>query len=166
MKKVHFETDKGEIVCELFEDDAPGTVANFVQLAKGEKEWTDPKTGQKTKSAYYDGLRFHRVINDFMIQGGDPLSRHEAERGRWGTGGPGFTIKDELSGKKQKHVRGSLSMAKTAAPDSGGSQFFICHSPQPHLERKHTVFGVVVKGQEVVDKIAGGDRMNKVWIED
>ena len=166
MKKVHFETDKGEIVCELFEDDAPGTVANFVALAKGEKEWTDPKTGEKQKKNYYDGLRFHRVIDDFMVQGGDPLTRHDDQRARWGQGGPGFTIKDETGGKKQKHLRGSLSMAKTAAPDSGGSQFFICHSPQAHLDRKHTVFGQVIKGQEVVDKIAGGDKMTKVWIED
>jgi peptidyl-prolyl cis-trans isomerase A (cyclophilin A) len=158
MKRVHFETDKGEIVCELFEDDAPGTVANFVGLANGTKEFTDPKTGKKTKRAYYDGLAFHRVIKDFMIQGGCPLGS--------GTGGPGFTIKDELSGKKQVHKAGSLSMAKTAAPDSGGSQFFICHTPQPHLDRKHTVFGEVVSGMEAVLKIASGDKMNKVWIEE
>jgi peptidyl-prolyl cis-trans isomerase A (cyclophilin A) len=165
MKKVHFETDKGEIVCELFDDDAPGTVANFVGLAKGEKEWTDPKTGQKQKGKLYDGLRFHRVIPDFMVQGGDPLTRYEDMKGRWGTGGPGFKIADELQGKKQKHVRGTLSMAH-AGPNTGGSQFFICHSPQPHLDRKHTVFGQVISGIEVVDKIAGGDRMNKVWIEE
>jgi len=158
MKRAHFETDKGEIVCELFEDDAPGTVANFVGLATGTKEFTDPKTGKKVKRAYYDGLAFHRVIKDFMIQGGCPLGS--------GTGGPGFTIKDELSGKKQVHKAGSLSMAKTAAPDSGGSQFFICHTPQPHLDRKHTVFGQVVSGMEAVLKIASGDKMNKVWIEE
>ena len=165
MKKVHFETDKGEIVAELFEDDAPGTVASFVALAKGEKEWTDPKTGAKEKKPLYDGLRFHRVIPDFMIQGGDPLTRYEDMKGRWGTGGPGFKIADELSGKKQKHVRGTLSMAH-AGPNTGGSQFFICHAPQPHLDRKHTVFGQVVSGIEVVDKIAGGDKINKVWIEE
>ncbi len=164
MKKGHFETDKGEIVCELFEDDAPGTVANFVQLAKGEKEWTDPKTGKKEKKPYYDGLRFHRVIEDFMIQGGDPLTRYEDQRGRWGTGGPGFTIKDELSGKKQKHVRGTLSMAH-AGPNTGGSQFFICHSPQAHLDRKHTVFGQAVSGLDVIDKIQGGDKINRITIE-
>lgn len=158
MKRAHFETDKGEIVCELFEDDAPGTVANFVGLAAGTKEFTDPKTGKKVKRPYYDGLTFHRVIKDFMIQGGCPLGT--------GTGGPGFTIKDELSGKKQVHKKGSLSMAKTAAPDSGGSQFFICHTPQPHLDRKHTVFGEVLSGMEAVLKIASGDRMNKVWIEE
>lgn len=158
MKKVHFETDRGEIVAELFEDDAPGTVANFVGLVTGTKEWTDPRTNQKVTRPYYDGLTFHRVIEDFMIQGGCPLGT--------GTSGPGFTIKDELKGKKQVHLRGSLSMAKTAAPDSGGSQFFICHSPQPHLDRKHTVFGLVIKGIEVVDAIRKGDHMKKVWIEE
>lgn len=158
MKRVHFETDKGEIVCELFEDDAPGTVANFVGLASGTKEFTDPKTGKKVTRPYYDGLTFHRVIKDFMIQGGCPLGS--------GSGGPGFTIKDELSGKKQVHKKGSLSMAKTAAPDSGGSQFFICHSPQPHLDRKHTVFGEVTSGMDAVLKIASGDKMSKVWIEE
>jgi peptidyl-prolyl cis-trans isomerase A (cyclophilin A) len=158
MKRVHFETDKGEIVAELFEDDAPGTVANFVGLATGTKEFTDPKTGQKTKRPYYDGLTFHRVIDDFMVQGGCPQGT--------GSGGPGYTIKDELKGKKQVHKVGSLSMAKTAAPDSGGSQFFICHSPQPHLDRKHTVFGEVVSGMDVVNKIRKGDHMNRVWIEE
>jgi len=117
MKKAHIETSAGEIIVELFEDDAPGTVANFVELAQGTKEFTDPKTGQKVKRPYYDGLIFHRVIDDFMVQGGCPLGN--------GTGGPGFTIKDELAGKRQVHLRGSLSMAKTAAPNSGGSQFFI-----------------------------------------
>jgi peptidyl-prolyl cis-trans isomerase B (cyclophilin B) len=159
-KFVHFETTKGEIVAELFEKEAPGTVANFAGLASGTKEFTDPKTGQKTKRAYYDGLVFHRVIPNFMIQGGCPLGS--------GTGGPGFTIKDEVSRSNvpHKHERGSLSMAKTAAPDSGGSQFFICHSPQAHLDGLHTVFGKVTKGIEVVDQIAKGDKMTKVWIEE
>jgi cyclophilin family peptidyl-prolyl cis-trans isomerase len=157
MKKAHIETTAGEIVLELFEDDAPGTVANFIELAQGTKEWTDPKSGKKVKRPYYDGLIFHRVIEDFMIQGGCPLGT--------GTGGPGFTINDELAGKRQKHLRGSLSMAKTAAPDSGGSQFFICHTPQAHLDRKHTVFGQVLSGIEVVDKIRKGDKMTRVWIE-
>jgi len=158
MKKVHFDTDKGEIVAELFEDDAPGTVANFVGLVAGTKEWTDPKTGKKVSRPYYDGLTFHRVISDFMIQGGCPLGT--------GAGGPGYTIKDELKGQKQVHKTGSLSMAKTSAPDSGGSQFFICHSPQPHLDRKHTVFGQVLSGQEVVNAIKAGDKMKRVWIEE
>ena len=158
MKRVHFETEKGEIVAELFDDDAPGTVANFVGLATGTKEFSDPKSGKKVQRAYYDGLTFHRVIPDFMIQGGCPLGN--------GTGGPGFTIKDELSGKKQKHKAGSLSMAKTAAPDSGGSQFFICHSPQPHLDKKHTVFGQVLTGMDAVMKIRSGDVMTRVWFDE
>jgi cyclophilin family peptidyl-prolyl cis-trans isomerase len=157
MKKVHIETTKGEIVAELFDDDAPGTVENFVGLATGTKEFTDPKSGEKVKRPYYDGLTFHRVIANFMVQGGCPQGD--------GTGGPGFTIKDETGGKKQVHKRGSLSMAKTAAPHTGGSQFFICHAPQPHLDRKHTVFGQVTSGMEVVDKIAVGDKMTKVWVE-
>ena len=155
-KNVHFETTKGEIVAELYENDAPGTVANFVGLVSGEKEWVDPKTRQKVKRPFYDGLTFHRVIDDFMIQGGCPLGT--------GTGGPGFQIKCEVDTNPRKHQRGTLSMAH-AGRDTGGSQFFICHSPQPHLDRKHTVFGQVVKGLEVVDKIRKGDKMTKVWIE-
>ena len=109
MKKIHFETDKGEMVAELYDDDAPETVANFVGLATGEKEWTDPKTNQKHKGTpYFDGLRFHRVVSNFVIQGGDPFTRYDDMKARWGTGGPGFKIKDELSGKKQVHKRGSL----------------------------------------------------------
>jgi peptidyl-prolyl cis-trans isomerase A (cyclophilin A) len=157
MKKVHIETTKGEIIADLFDDDAPGTVENFVGLATGTKEFEDPRTGQRVKRPYYDGLTFHRVIANFMIQGGCPLGT--------GTSGPGFTIKDETGGKKQVHKRGSLSMAKTAAPNSGGSQFFICHTPQPHLDRKHTVFGEVTSGMEVVDKIQVGDKMTRVWVE-
>ena len=164
MKKAHIETDKGEMVVELFEDEAPQTVANFVGLATGTKEWTDPKTRQKQKAPYFDGLRFHRVVDNFVIQGGDPLTRYDDMRGGWGTGGPGFKIPDELSGPRQKHVRGTLSMAH-AGPGTGGSQFFICHSPQAHLDRKHTVFGQVVSGLEVIDKIRAGDKMIKVWIE-
>jgi peptidyl-prolyl cis-trans isomerase A (cyclophilin A) len=165
MKKAHIETDRGEIVVELFEDDAPGTVENFVGLATGTKEWTDPKSGEKQKGKpLYDGLRFHRVIPDFMIQGGDPLTRYEDQKGRWGTGGPGFKIKCETGGKRQKHVRGTLSMAH-AGPNTGGSQFFICHSPQPHLDRKHTVFGQVIQGEEFIDAIKGGDQIKKITIE-
>lgn len=156
MKKAHIETDKGEMVIELFEDDAPGAVANFVGLAKGEKEFTDPRTQQKVKRPFYDGLTFHRVIDDFMIQGGCPLGT--------GTGGPGYKINCETDGKKQVHVRGTLSMAH-AGRNTGGSQFFICHSPQKHLDRKHTVFGQVIQGLEVIDKIRKGDKMNRVWIE-
>lgn len=165
MKKIHFETDKGEFVAELFDDDAPETVANFVGLATGEKEWTDPKTHEKQKGKpYFDGLRFHRVISNFVIQGGDPFTRHDDQKARWGTGGPGFKIKDELTGKKQVHKRGSLSMAHAGA-GTGGSQFFVCHSPQPHLDRKHTVFGQVVSGIEVVDQIREGDKIKRAWVE-
>ncbi len=156
MKKVHFETTKGNIVADLYEDDAPGTVANFVGLVDGTKEWTDPKTGQKVKRPFYDGLTFHRVIADFVIQGGCPKGN--------GTGGPGYQIKCETSGKKQVHLAGSLSMAH-AGKDTGGSQFFICHTKVPHLDRKHTVFGQVTSGMDVVNKIGVGDVMTKVWIE-
>ena len=155
-KFVHIETDKGEIVAELFEKETPGTVENFVGLATGTKEFTDPKTGQKTKRPYYDGLTFHRVVPNFVIQGGCPLGT--------GTGGPGYKIKCETAGNR-KHQRGTLSMAH-AGKDTGGSQFFICHSAPSHLDGKHTVFGQVVKGIEVVDAIRPGDKMNKVWVED
>lgn len=164
MSKVRMETSRGTMVIEMFEDDAPETVKNFVGLATGTKEWTDPKTGQKVKRPYYDGLRFHRVVNDFVIQGGDPLTAHPDMRGRWGSGGPGYSIRDELTGKKQVHKRGSLSMAHRG-PNTGGSQFFICHSPQPHLDRKHTVFGEVVEGLDVIDKIREGDSIVRVTLE-
>jgi peptidyl-prolyl cis-trans isomerase B (cyclophilin B) len=157
MKKVHIETTKGQIVAELFEDDAPATVANFAGLAAGTKEWADPSTGKKSSRPFYDGLTFHRVIPDFVVQGGCPLGD--------GTGGPGYKIKCETTGKRQVHKAGSLSMAH-AGKDTGGSQFFICHSPQPHLDRKHTVFGQVISGMDVVKKIQAGDRMTKVWIEE
>jgi len=157
MKKVHFETTKGEIVAELFEDDAPGTVANFAGLIQGTKEWKDPKTGKMVKKPFYDGLTFHRVVPNFVIQGGCPLGT--------GTGGPGYTIKCETGGKRQVHKAGSLSMAH-AGKDTGGSQFFIAHSPQPHLDRKHTVFGQVLTGMDVVNKIQPGDKMTRVWIEE
>ncbi len=165
MPKAHIETSRGEIVVELYDDAAPGAVANFVGLATGTKEWTDPKTGDKKSGVpFYDGLRFHRVIPNFMIQGGDPFTRYEDQKARWGTGNPGFKIPCETQGAKQKHVRGTLSMAH-AGPNTGGSQFFICHSPQPHLDRKHTVFGQVVAGDQFIDKIQGGDQILKVWIE-
>ena len=159
MKKVHFETTKGEIVAELFEDDAPNTVANFAGLVQGTKEWKDPKTGEKVKRPFYDGLSFHRVIPNFVIQGGCPLGT--------GTGGPGYHIKCETGGSKQVHNAGSLSMAH-AGKDTGGSQFFIVHSRETtaHLDRKHTVFGQVTSGMDVVKKIQAGDKMTKVWIEE
>ena len=153
---VHIETKKGEIVAEMFDKDAPNTVANFVGLAEGTKEFTDPKTRQKATRPFYDGLTFHRVVPDFVIQGGCPLGT--------GTGGPGYHIKCETAGNPRKHQRGALSMAH-AGRDTGGSQFFICHSAPGHLDGKHTVFGQVVKGIEVVDAIRAGDRMDRVWVE-
>lgn len=136
------ETDKGAMVIELFSEEAPGTVANFEKLAN---------------SGFYDGLTFHRVIPNFVIQGGCP-------RGD-GTGGPGYTIKCETAGNPHRHVRGSLSMAH-AGKDTGGSQFFICHSPQPHLDGQHTVFGQVTSSLDIVDQIRQGDHMTKVRVED
>jgi peptidyl-prolyl cis-trans isomerase B (cyclophilin B) len=155
-KFVHFETDKGTFVAELFEADAPGTVANFVGLVTGSKEWKDPGSGQPQKRPFYDGLTFHRVVPDFVIQGGCPIGN--------GTGGPGYRIKCETDGPR-RHQRGTLSMAH-AGRDTGGSQFFVCHSPQSHLDGRHTVFGQVTEGIEVVDAIRAGDRMTRVWIED
>jgi peptidyl-prolyl cis-trans isomerase B (cyclophilin B) len=156
-KLVHFDTDRGEIIAELFDKEAPGTVANFVGLATGTKEWTDPKSGTKVQRPFYDGLTFHRVVPDFVIQGGCPLGN--------GRGGPGFHIKCETAGNPRRHQRGSLSMAH-AGKDTGGSQFFICHSAPTHLDGKHTVFGQVTQGIEVVDAIKPGDHMKRVWVEE
>jgi peptidyl-prolyl cis-trans isomerase B (cyclophilin B) len=142
MKRAVIETEKGKMVLELYPDAAPGTVANFEKLAN---------------SGFYNGLTFHRVIPNFVIQGGCPKGN--------GTGGPGYTIKCETEGNPHKHLRGSLSMAH-AGKDTGGSQFFICHSPQPHLDGRHTVFGRVIEGIEVVDAIRMGDKMLSVRVED
>ena len=145
------ETEKGTMTIELFDDDAPNTVANFVKLAK---------------SGFYDGLRFHRVIPNFVIQGGCPFSRDMKDR-RVGTGGPGWTIKCELDGKKQRHDRGILSMAH-AGRDTGGSQFFICHNREntQHLDGVHTCFGKVVEGLDVIDMIRPGDLIDSIVIVD
>lgn len=134
--QVSIKTDKGEMLIELFASDAPNTVKNFLDL---------------TNKGYYNGLNFHRVIPDFMIQGGCPNGT--------GTGGPGYKIDCEIN--SNKHVRGSLSMAH-AGKNTGGSQFFICHSPQGHLDGVHTVFGRVIEGVDVVDKIRQGDKMVEV----
>jgi len=150
-------TSMGPIVIRLFEDKVPNTVANFVGLAEGTKEWTDPQTGQKVKRPLYRGTIFHRVIPGFMIQGGDPLGR--------GTGGPGYRFADEFHKDLRHSKPGILSMAN-AGPNTNGSQFFITHVPTPHLDNRHSVFGEVVKGLEVVMAIGDvpkgpGDRPQK-----
>jgi peptidyl-prolyl cis-trans isomerase B (cyclophilin B) len=147
MKTATIETSRGTIVAELFDSETPNTVANFEKLAN---------------SKFYDGTRFHRVIADFMIQGGDPLSK-EAGNPRAGTGGPGYHIKCETDRNTHRHVAGTLSMAH-AGKDTGGSQFFICHSPQPHLDKKHTVFGQVTKGMEVVNAIRKDDQVTSIRV--
>ena len=134
-------TSMGDIVIQLFDDKAPKTVANFVGLASGTKEWTDSKTGEKIKKPLYNGTIFHRVIPGFMIQGGDPLGN--------GTGGPGFRFEDEFHSDLRHSKAGIFSMAN-AGPNTNGSQFFITHQPTPFLDNKHNVFGEVVKGQEIV----------------
>ncbi len=140
-------TDKGTILLDLFDDEAPLTVANFEKLANEE---------------FYDGTRFHRVIPNFMIQGGDPRSRTPGDP-RVGTGGPGYTIKCETARNTHKHVAGTLSMAH-AGKDTGGSQFFICHSPQPHLDKVHTVFGQVAKGMDTVHAMRQGDVVRSIRV--
>lgn len=135
------DTTQGKIVIELHPDFAPVTVANFRKLIKRK---------------YYDGVIFHRYIGDFMIQGGDPNGD--------GTGGPGYTIKDEFN--ERKHLTGTVAMAKTAAPNSAGSQFYICLAPAPHLNSGYTVFGQVIQGMDNVFKLRQGDKMTKVTLED
>ena len=142
-------TSMGDIVLLLYADKAPKTVANFVDLATGAKQWTDPKTGEKVKRPLYNGTIFHRVIPGFMIQGGDPLGN--------GTGGPGYRFKDEFYPDLRHSKPGILSMAN-AGPDTNGSQFFITLKATPWLDGKHSVFGEVVKGQNVVDAIADAPR--------
>ena len=129
----------GEIRLEFFPEDAPKTVENFVTLAK---------------KGFYNGLNFHRVVPDFVVQGGCPKGN--------GTGGPGYTVKAEFN--KQKHVRGTLAMARSQDPDSAGSQFYICYGNTPHLDGQYTVFGKVVSGMEHVDRIKQGDKMTSVTI--
>ncbi len=141
-----FETNMGKITCRLFEKETPKTIANFVGLAEGTKEWTDPKTGQKVKRHFYDGLIFHRVITGFMIQGGDPTGT--------GMGSPGYQFEDEFSPNLKFDQPGRLAMAN-AGPNTNGSQFFITEVPTPHLNNRHTIFGQCTEGLDVVTKIVG-----------
>ncbi|MCX5853381.1 MAG: peptidylprolyl isomerase [Deltaproteobacteria bacterium] len=136
------ETNRGTMELELCPQYAPRTVNNFIFLVQ---------------EGFYDGVIFHRVIDDFVIQGGDPTGT--------GRGGPGYRFEDELAGNPLIHERGAISMANSG-PNTNGSQFFIAHSPQPHLNGKHTVFGKVVKGLDVVDAIQQGDRMERVWVSE
>ncbi len=147
MKTAIIETARGTIKAELFDTETPKTVANFEKLAN---------------EGYYDGTRFHRVIPDFVIQGGDPLSKN-ADDPRVGTGGPGYHIKCECHLNTHRHQAGSLSMAH-AGKDTGGSQFFVCHSPQAHLDGKHTVFGQVTEGMEVVNAIRKNDLVTSIRV--
>ncbi|OFW20817.1 MAG: hypothetical protein A3H97_13160 [Acidobacteria bacterium RIFCSPLOWO2_02_FULL_65_29] len=146
MLSAHFTSSEGRFTVQLFDADAPNTVANFVGLAEGTKEWTDPKSGQRVKRPLYDGLVFHRVIAGFMIQGGDPLGT--------GTGGPGYKFGDEFSPKLRHGKAGMLSMANSG-PNTNGSQFFITLAATPWLDNRHSVFGEVVEGMDVVETIGG-----------
>lgn len=153
MKQATFETNKGTLVAELYPGDAPKTVENFEKLAN---------------EGFYDGVKFHRVIPEFVVQGGDPLSRDlPAGNPRIGTGGPGYTIKCETKGNPRKHEFGALSMAH-AGKDTGGSQFFIVLDEKNtrHLNGVHTVFGKVISGEDVVRQIKQNDVMNKVRVTD
>ena len=147
-----FNTTEGSFTVRLYEQEAPKTVENFVGLAEGTREWTDPRTNQKVKRPYYDGVIFHRVIDEFMIQGGDPLGQ--------GIGGPGYTFPDEFHPKLRHSKAGILSMANRG-PNTNGGQFFITLGPTPHLDDRHSIFGEVVDGMDVVRQIgrtATGDR--------
>jgi len=140
MKKAIIETKNGKITIELFDKEAPGTVANFVKLIQ---------------EGFYNGLKFHRVIPEFVVQGGDPSGN--------GTGGPGYSIKCETEGNPHKHNRGALSMAHRGK-DTGGSQFFLVLEPQPHLDGVHTVFGQIIDGYDIMDLIEQGDLMENVTV--
>src|SRR5438874_12414408 len=146
MSIAHFTTTEGKFSIRLFDDLAPKTVANFTGLAEGTIEWTDPRTGKKSKEPYYNGTVFHRVIEGFMIQGGDPLGQ--------GTGGPGYKFADEFHPKLRHDKAGMLSMANRG-PNTNGGQFFITLAPTPWLDDKHSVFGEITEGMDVVQKIGG-----------
>jgi len=144
MLYAHFTTTEGNFTIQLFDEQAPKTVANFTELAEGTREWTDPRTGKKTKTPLYNGTVFHRVIEGFMIQGGDPLGQ--------GTGGPGYKFEDEFHPKLRHTKAGILSMANSG-PNTNGSQFFITLAETSWLDNRHSVFGEVVSGMDVVKKI-------------
>ncbi len=144
MTLAHFTTSEGKFTARLFDAETPNTVANFAGLAEGTKEWTDPRSGKKVKQPYYDGTIFHRVIDGFMIQGGDPLGQ--------GTGGPGFTFADEFHPRLRHTKAGILSMANRG-PNTNGGQFFITLAETPWLDNKHSVFGEITEGMDVVTKI-------------
>jgi peptidyl-prolyl cis-trans isomerase A (cyclophilin A) len=144
MLLAHFTTSEGNFTARLFEAETPDTVKNFAGLAEGTKEWTDPRSGRKVKTPYYNGTIFHRVIEEFMIQGGDPLGQ--------GTGGPGYTFADEFHPKLRHDRPGLLSMANRG-PNTNGGQFFITLVPTPWLDNKHSIFGEIVDGMDVVKKI-------------
>lgn len=151
MIHARFTTSEGSFRIRLFDDKVPNTVANFVGLAEGTKEFVDPKSGQKATRPFYDGLIFHRVIDNFMIQGGDPLGT--------GTGGPGYRFADEFHPTLRHDKPGILSMANSG-PNSNGSQFFITLVPTPWLDNRHSVFGEVVEGMDVVSKIGSTQTRN------
>ena len=146
MLYAHFTTSEGNFTARLFDAETPNTVANFTGLADGSKEWTDPRTGRKVKQPYFNGTVYHRVIDGFMIQGGDPLGQ--------GTGGPGYTFADEFHPTLRHAKAGILSMANRG-PNTNGGQFFITLDATPWLDGKHSVFGEVVEGMDVVKKIGG-----------
>ncbi|MGE3841469.1 MAG: peptidylprolyl isomerase [Vicinamibacterales bacterium] len=139
-----FETNHGTFLVRFFDQEAPKTVENFVGLAEGTKEWMHPVTRQKVTTPFYDGLIFHRIIDGFVIQGGDPLGS--------GVGGPGYRFEDEFHPSLRHGRAGLLSMAN-AGPNTNGSQFFITLGPTPHLDNRHSVFGEVVEGMDVIKKI-------------
>jgi peptidyl-prolyl cis-trans isomerase A (cyclophilin A) len=140
-----FQTNMGTIICKLFDTLTPKTVENFVGLAEGTKEYKDSRTGKSTKGRFYDGTLFHRVIGNFMIQGGDPTGT--------GRGGPGYNIADEIKASLKFDRPGRLAMANTGQPNTGSSQFFITHGPRSYLDGGYTIFGQVVEGQDVVNNI-------------
>lgn len=163
----HFDTTEGRFTVRFFDKEAPNTVANFVGLAEGTKDFKDPKTGATARRPYFDGIVFHRVIEGFVIQGGDPLGQ--------GYGGPGYNFADEFHPSLRHDRAGLLSMAN-AGPNTNGSQFFVTLAPTPHLDNRHSIFGEVVEGLDVVKKIGKvktdrNDRpvtpvvMNRVTIE-